>query len=187
MMRNRLANHFDWKPAAFAAAILAVSGLALAACAPLPEVALPGPAGSAAALVGEWDGSYYGPATGRSGSIWFKLVAGEDHAHGDVLMKARGAAAPYGRHDPRLGARDSRTPASTMLTIHLVRVIGNQVDGILDPYWDDQCNCEALTTFSGSFFENKITGTFVTRLAGDMLATGKWEVTRRRPSNKRRQ
>ena len=57
MMRNGLSNHFGWKPAAFAAAILAASGLAVAACAPLPEVVLPGPAGSAAAPVGEWDSS----------------------------------------------------------------------------------------------------------------------------------
>lgn len=184
MTRRGSTKHNGWKPAAIAAVIWMASALELAACAPLPEVALPGPAGSAAALVGEWDGSYFGPATGRSGSIWFKLVDGENHAHGDVLMKPRGASSPYSRVESRIGARESRTPAPAMLTIHLVRVIGNQVDGILDPYWDELCGCEALTNFSGTFFENTITGTFVTRLAGDILATGKWEVTRRRPSRK---
>jgi hypothetical protein len=151
------------------------------ACGPLPEVALPGPRGSADALIGEWDGSYSGPATGRSGSIWFKLVAGEDHAHGDVLMKATGASNPYFRSSQKNDVRESQPPVPTMMSIHLVRVSGNYVDGFLDPYWDDFCRCEALTTFSGVLFENKITGTFVTRLAGDAMTTGRWEVVRRRP------
>lgn len=165
-------------------ALLITAGLVLSACAPLPEVALPGPRGSADALTGEWDGTYVGPASGRSGSIWFKLVEGEDHAHGDVLMKARGSNAPYSRYAPTNDGREIHPPVSTMLSIHLVRVVGNQVDGFLDPYWDPLCNCEALTTFSGELFENRITGTFVTRLSGDTLATGRWEVTRRKPSNK---
>jgi hypothetical protein len=173
-----------WRRIGGVAVLWIAAGFGMGACAPLPEVALPGPPGSAAALAGEWDGSYVGPATGRTGSIWFKLVDGEDHAHGDVLMKPQGASAPYARYAPPSIGRESRTPASTMLTIHLVRVMGNQVDGILDPYWDDACECEALTTFSGVIFENRITGTFVTRLAGDMLSTGRWEVTRRRPSQK---
>lgn len=99
-------------------------------------------------------------------------------------MKAQGSNAPYYRYGPPNDGREMRPPVSTMLSIHLVRVVGNQVDGILDPYWDPLCNCEALTTFSGELFENRITGTFVTRLSGDTLATGRWEVTRRKPSKK---
>jgi hypothetical protein len=168
---------------ASAAALVFAAGLVLSACAPPPEIALPGPRGSADALVGEWDGTYYGPATGRSGSIWFKLVAGEDHAHGDVLMKAQGAPAPYFRYAP-VNDRDIHPPTPGMLTIHFVRVSGRHVDGILDPYWDPLCDCEALSTFSGELFENRISGTFVTRLAGDAITTGRWEVLRRRPSRK---
>ena len=181
--RQRSALQNRRKPGVLAALFIA-AGLGLSACAPPPAIALPGPRGSADALIGEWDGSYSGPATGRSGSIWFKLVAGEDHAHGDVLMKAQGSPSPYFRRAPGISERELQTQAPAMLAIHLVRVSGNQVDGFLDAYWDPLCNCEALTTFNGELFENRISGFFVTRLAGDAVATGRWEVTRRKPSVK---
>src|SRR5262245_55691648 len=47
-------------------------------------------------LAGEWVGEYIGDRDHRrQGSISFKLVAGEDHAHGDVLMTAAGFDHPY--------------------------------------------------------------------------------------------
>lgn len=33
-----------------------------------------------------WGGTYASRDTGHGGSIWFKLIGGDDHAHGDVLM-----------------------------------------------------------------------------------------------------
>lgn len=54
---------------------------------------------SVIALAGEWDGIY----TKRHRAkwiVWFKLIAGEDHAHGDVLMTPRGRMEPYYRYPP---------------------------------------------------------------------------------------
>src|SRR5690349_21787019 len=41
-------------------------------------------------LAGEWAGSYENPDAGRGGSIVFTLTAGQDRAHGDVVMVPRG-------------------------------------------------------------------------------------------------
>jgi hypothetical protein len=174
-----------WKHTAGATTIWIAAGLAASGCAPPPAIELPGAPQSAVALVGEWDGSFRGRALGDTGSIWFKLVAGEDHAHGDVLLKAQGASAPFVRYAPVSERLETRPPAvPAMLTIHFVRIDGDLVEGVLDPYFDPVCDCEAMTTFTGRLFENRITGTFVTRLAGDQITTGSWEVTRRRPSIK---
>jgi hypothetical protein len=174
-----------WKHTAGAAAIWIAAGLGSSGCAPPPVVEMPGAPLSATALVGEWDGSFRGRAIGDTGSIWFKLVAGEDHAHGDVLMRSRADAPPFVRYPSATGRLETRPPAAaTMLTIHFVRVDGDMVEGVLDPYLDPSCDCEAVTTFTGRLFENRITGTFVTRLTGDAITTGSWEVTRRRPGIK---
>jgi len=42
-----------------------------------------------------------------------------------------------------------------MLTIHFVRIDGDTVDGVLDPYLDPACDCEAFTKFTGRLFENR--------------------------------
>jgi len=175
----------SWKHTAGAAVLWMAAGLGASACAPPPAIEMPGAPRSTVALVGEWDGSFRGRAIGDTGSIWFKLVAGEDHAHGDVLLKSQGAAAPFVRYAPVTDRLETRPPAvPAMLTIHFVRIDGDLVEGVLDPYFDPSCDCEAMTTFTGRLFENRITGTFVTKLAGDAITTGSWQVTRRRPSIK---
>jgi hypothetical protein len=185
MAAKSLSTLHTWKLTAGAAVILVAAGLSASGCAPPPVIEMPGAPQSVVALVGEWDGSFHGRAIGDTGSIWFKLVEGEDHAHGDVLMKARDAAAPFMRYPPVNDRLETRPPAAaTMLTIHFVRIDGDLVEGVLDPYFDPACDCEAFTTFTGRLFENRITGTFVTRSAGDAITTGAWEVTRRRPAIK---
>ena len=74
--------------------------LALAACSSTPApVPVAGKTGDLQQLAGEWEGEYSSEATGRSGTIVFKLAPGEDHAHGDVLMIPRGGAEPFRRMD----------------------------------------------------------------------------------------
>jgi hypothetical protein len=48
----------------------------------VPLVPLQGAPSDLVSLVGEWQGEYTSPTSGRSGLIWFTLIAGEDHAHG---------------------------------------------------------------------------------------------------------
>jgi hypothetical protein len=162
-------------------ALTAAAALVLTTCGPLPAVGLRGSPENVAALTGEWDGSFESRASNRSGSIWFKLVAGEDHAHGDVLMKADRDTAPYARYSPEGGLRAPANTAQAFLTIHFVRASGKAIDGVLDTYWDPSCGCQAVTTFTGWLFENQITGTFLTHFNDDTIATGAWHVTRRRP------
>jgi hypothetical protein len=129
-----------------------------------------------ATLAGHWEGEYSSAATGRLGSIVFDLVAGEDHAHGDVLMIPRGSNDPY---RPRAsGGGPSPAGASQLLRIRFVRAEGNKVSGTLDPYWDPDCNCEVTTTFVGQVRGDTVEGTFTSeRTAGRVFGT--WKATRK--------
>lgn len=143
--------------------------------APVPVEGTPS---NVAALAGHWEGTYESEATGRTGSIVFDLVAGEDHAHGDVVMIPRGSTNAY-RPAPRLTGEGAGSGATAeLLSIRFVRADGETVNGTLDPYWDPDCNCGVTTTFVGAIFGDRIAGTFTSmRTAGRV--TGTWKATRR--------
>ena len=152
-----------------------------AAChsAPPAPIAISGDAASQNRLAGTWEGSYQSPVTGRAGSIVFTLVAGEDHAHGDVIMVPRGANRPL-RPASMVGisAMDS-TQTSQVLTIRFVRAAGDSVSGVLSPYVDPDCNCATNTTFRGRVEGNRIRGIFVANQGVGLSAEGTWEVKRK--------
>ena len=77
--------------------------LMAAGCAPMPTVALQATPGDLEILAGEWAGEYESAALGRRGSIEFRLKAGTDEAHGDVLMVPGG-------HEPRLTRGPTMAP-----------------------------------------------------------------------------
>jgi hypothetical protein len=130
-------------------------------------------------LAGSWNGAYDGDTSGRSGSIEFSLVAGEDHAHGDVLMIPSHSQRPY--RSWRDGEPFREAEMSEVLTIRFVTVENGEITGELDPYRDPECDCRALTRFQGRLRGNVIEGTFTTsttRAGG--LAHGTWKVRRQR-------
>lgn len=143
-----------------------------------PPVPIEGTAVQISALAGHWEGVYESEATGRTGSIVFDLTAGEDHAHGDVVMIPRGSSTGY-RPAPRpSGEGAGSTPTAELLTIRFVRAEGETVNGTLDPYWDPDCDCEVTTTFVGAVSGDRIAGTFTSmRTAGRV--SGTWKATRR--------
>jgi len=149
-------------------------------CASLsPPVAVVGPDSDLRALVGEWWGDYRSEdPIERRGSIYFKLIEGEDHAHGDVLMTPAGTNRPYGRFPGEPGTR--RLPeAPEALTIRIVRIEDGTLRGDLEPYWDPDRKTTATTTFRGTLREGTIAGTFLTTFAsGTLEARGRWRVTR---------
>ena len=150
------------------------AALMLAACrapesAPIPVV------GGADYLAGRWRGSYENTALQRGGSIEFTLVAGEDHAHGDVVMIPANHSIAI-RPAPRPELREG-SPLATVLTINFVRAAGDSVLGTITPYRDPECDCTAITTFTGYVAGNVIRGTFVTRRPGGAIA-GTWSVQR---------
>ena len=162
-----------------ASAVTAVMSCAAATT----EIPLRGEPASIAALVGEWDGSYSSSQdTGRSGSIWFTLAPGDDHAHGDVLMTPRDAE-PYRRYDPENWLGSERLPLAQFLSIRFVMVGGGELRGELEPYWDPRCRCEATTTFTGSLAGARLRGTFTTQLDSGGRAGGAWQVFRRRATS----
>ena len=165
--------------------ISAAAALVLTACVSAPPVAVRGTPSALASLAGEWDGTYSSRATGRSGTIWFKLIDGEDHAHGDVLMTPAGGSRAYDRRGPEPypygnPSYAQRRGPDTPLTIRFVRAADGRVDGVLDPYWDPACDCWVLTAFRGELLDGRVAGTFVSRF-GESIATGRWDATRRRP------
>ena len=162
--------------------IVIAAAMASTSCAATTtEIPVRGEPTSMTALVGEWDGGYTSRDTGRSGSIWFKLTPGEDHAHGDVLMTPRDAE-PYRRYDPQSRLDSARVPMTEFLTIRFVVVRNGELRGELEPYWDPEWRCQAITTFTGNLADDRLRGTFVTELGSGGHARGEWHATRRRTS-----
>jgi len=153
-------------------------GLAIGCATTSAPVPVEGTASNVAALAGHWEGTYESEATGRTGSIVFDLVAGEDHARGDVVMIPRGSTNAY-RPAPRpTGQGTGSAPTAEILSIRFVRAEGETVNGTLDPYWDPDCSCEVTTTFVGAISGDRIAGTFTSmRTAGRV--SGTWNATRR--------
>ena len=164
--------------------VLLFATAVLAACSvkgrPVPMV---GPAEDIAALVGEWAGEYSSALTGRSGTITFTVAARGDSATGVVVMIPTGFAQPLRPwRDPSLQGDAPRSAAPSLLTIRLVRVAGNEVHGLLDPYADPHTADRLFTTFDGRLTGDTIAGTFVTERAGTTGgATGRWWVARQKP------
>jgi hypothetical protein len=129
-------------------------------------------------LGGEWRGSYSTTPQGRSGSIEFKLSAGEEQAAGDVLMVAENSKIPYRPFPPgdsRLGP--TNTPYSQLLAIRFVRAEQGKISGTIASYWDPDRSCQATATFLGEVKGRTIEGTF-TSLCGDgaRQLQGRWKV-----------
>lgn len=163
----------------FLAGLLIVSMWAAAgACASAPAVPLRGSPEAIATLAGEWSGKYIGRDTGRTGSIWFTLIAGEDHAHGDVLMTPAGNVRPYERYAPKSAGPLPHEPVAQFLRIRFAVVRRAEIRGELERYWDPECSCEALTTFHGRLIGSRLEGTFVTRFNSGARANGRWDAGR---------
>ncbi len=131
-------------------------------------------------LGGEWRGSYSTTPQGRSGSIEFKLSAGEEQAAGDVLMVAENARIPYRPFPPgdsRLGP--TNTPYSQLLAIRFVRAEQGKISGTIASYWDPDRSCQASATFLGEVKGRTIEGTF-TSLCDDgaRQLQGRWKVAK---------
>ena len=140
--------------------VLSVSSiLAAAACggAGTKEVEMKGKDPDLATLAGEWEGSYTGNESGRTGPVTFSLQMGRHTAEGTVLMGGE-----------------------TPLKIEFVSVEGGQISGKIDPYMDPNCSCEVETEFLGTLEGDTISGMFTTKVtAQGMVQTGTWQVTRK--------
>jgi hypothetical protein len=151
-----------------------------AACATNPPpVPVTGSPSDVSALVGEWTGEYRSTESGRSGSILFKLAAGSDTAHGDIVMVNRD---PGMSQDDAVRVALDRQAANQVLTIRFVRVAGANVTGTIDAYQSPDCNCQVTTVFRGQLSGNQIAGTYRTSASGQGTPSqeGTWRVTRTR-------
>lgn len=161
------------------ALVAAMVAAAVAACSQTPSpVPISGEPADIAALEGEWVGEYHALGqSGRSGTILFRLEAGADTAHGDVLMHIAGRETaevlPY-TGDPWVNV-----PRDRILTVTFVRAAGGTVFGRLDPYNDPVCGCEMKTTFTGRIKGNLIEGNYTSEhVNGGDRIEGRWRVSR---------
>ena len=162
--------------------LLASAALTLAACryTPTPVVLQATPA-DIQSLAGDWDGTYQGRESERTGTITFTIHAGSDTAHGDVLMEApmrqQFIAADVASGEHRLHSR-----APEVLRITWVGLHGGFVEGALEAYIAPDCQCTVKTVFQGSVVAdgNEIRGEFVTT-GTSLRQQGTWVVRRRKP------
>ncbi|HSN27445.1 MAG TPA: hypothetical protein VLT45_14220 [Kofleriaceae bacterium] len=120
------------------------------------DVAVNGTDLDLARIQGDWDGTYTGTDSGRSGPVKFSLQLGRHSADGEVVMNG-----------------------ATPLKIEFVNIKKDQVKGTIAPYTDPTCSCEVQTTFTGTLADNAITGTFETKVSKTgQVQAGTWSVTR---------
>ena len=137
----------------FAATLLATG---LIGCAPAPPVQVVGSPADVESLAGEWTGTYKSLDGGREGSIWFKLVPGEDHAHGDVLMTPQGRSQAYARYKP--GEKPGQSGASQFLSIRFVAVSKGEVSGALEPYLGPRLRLPGADDLPGTAVRERVRG-----------------------------
>lgn len=143
-----------------------------------PPVSVIGSRADLNTLAGEWVGSYeVTDGLSRRGTVDLTLDAGQDTARGAVVMttlQARGSAGI-----PQNAMPAPMAPFSEALSIKFVRVNGNVINGVLDPYRDPNCGCTLTTTFVGRLKGDEIEGTFTVRHSDSMQReTGWWRATR---------
>lgn len=134
-------------------------------------------------LSGSWRGQYTLQDRDRHGVIEFKLDAREREASGDVLMIAPSGWPVTGMPPSDRPNRPPRS-ATQLLSIRFVAADRGLVRGDLEPYWDPDRECLALTAFFGSVDGDVIAGSFVS-ICEDGLRTlrGRWRVERRGPAH----
>ena len=154
--------------------ILALTAVVACRATPNPVPVLASPE-SLQAMVGEWEGEYDNPVTGRSGSIVLRLRAGSDTADGDVVMMPRVKVGTTG------SGPDAHVtpPAAQPLRIAFVRASGETIMGRMQPYESPDCQCTMQTTFTGRLRGNRIEGTFTAAGSPAGTQTGTWKVKRK--------
>jgi hypothetical protein len=153
--------------------------VALAACRYDPShVPIEGRTEDIARLAGTWEGEYSSVESGRTGSITFTVLAGQDTALGDVLM-VPAVGDPYRAADAHLPEHREHVRSPELLHIRFVRVDGGILRGELEPYVAPDCRCVVTTVFRGVLTGDRIEGQYVTRGPG-VLQEGRWKMVRRR-------
>jgi hypothetical protein len=97
--------------------LVATMLLAAAGCRAAPQAApvpLEGSHAELAALAGVWAGRYWSEASGRRGTIAFRLRAGADTAHGEVEMTFSPTLRLYGAKPPADGVPEAPAPCTTI-------------------------------------------------------------------------
>ncbi len=135
-----------------------LAGATLAACGGSPKaVEVKGQETETAKLAGEWEGSYEGKESGRTGTVKFSLQLGRHTAEGEVFMGGE-----------------------TPLKIQFIEVEGGRIQGTIAPYTDPNCSCEVETSFLGIVSGDSISGEFSTKIgATGSIQTGNWQVVRK--------
>ena len=129
-------------------------------------------------LSGNWSGTYRATGASRHGVLRFSLRPGADTAYGEVEMTFSRTQRLYG--DPPEESMP-RTPCR-VLDIALVRMDEGSVRGSLAPYWDPDCQCQAVAFFAGRLTRSgQVEGTFSSHRApdGPALLSGHWVAERR--------
>lgn len=155
-----------------------------AACSSNPQpIPLSGAPADIQSLEGEWVGEYHSyDQSGRSGTILFRLEAGQDTAIGDVLMHISGRETA--EMMPITTNPWANVSPDQILTVTFVRAAGGTVHGRLDTYNDPVCGCEIRTVFTGRLKGNLIEGTYTSEhLNGADHTTGRWRVVRSFPDS----
>ena len=127
-------------------------------------------------LNGRWVGEFWGGAGGRGGSLAFTLQAGSDSLFGDVTMidpRSQQARAT----DP-MGVHQMQMQSSHSLRMDFAWANGSSIRGTLEPYFESDCACIVTSAFFGEVDGDQITGRFVMRSGGRVLAAGSWEMKR---------
>lgn len=129
------------------------------------------------ALEGTWRGEFRDERTGRSGTIHFTLLPGQDTAYARVVV--RGAAPAPACGDPLSQSHAPAGSGDLLLRLAWLGVDARSVGGWLAPYPDPEAGCVMDTWFEGLAWSDRIEGSYFARASdGTALRIGSWEVRR---------
>ena len=77
-----------------------------------------------------------------------------------------------------MDVRAARANPAKRLRILLVAVEDDDIGAMLEPYVAPDCNCLVTTTFVGRVAGDLITGRYLSRAGGRLVAQGSWEMKR---------
>jgi hypothetical protein len=146
----------------------------------LPDFRIEGSGEDFARFSGRWEGIYSSDESGRAGTVVFSVSKDGSQSRGEIIMIPRGWGKPLGANDERpAGERPDLLHA---LRFRLMRLEGDRVTGILEPYRDPDCGCDLETSFEGKLTHDVIAGTYRSRAlegketTGEEVMAGVWKV-----------
>jgi hypothetical protein len=141
-------------------------------------------------LAGKWEGEYTSSITQRSGAVIFDLTkTSSGHALGRITKTEYVTSTTKekrGATHKSIGPKHKTVPVTktskqeTPLSIDFMGLEGDKISGEVTPHYDPKFNATVFTTYEATLKDNRMEGTFTTRIGQNGNSyTGSWWTIRK--------